>query len=334
MASAAPQDEQEPRHEHAHGHAHTHGDGHDHGDEHGHDHDNDRGHGHSHGHGHDRRRLLLALALTLTICVAEVYGAYRSGSRSLLGDAQHMLSDVLGEVLALVGLSLAARPATDRRTFGWQRVELLLALLQGVLLFGTATAVIASAASRLGRPPEIQTGLMLAVAVVGLLANLASAALLHGSANLNVRGAYLHVLMDLLSSVAVLVTGLVMWLARGLYVLDAVAAIGIGLFIYYSAYRLVSDAVEVILLSVPRGLRLDDIRAALAALPGVSEVHDLHVFSVASGRSMLIAHLVVAAPEGGSGDQVLREGARLLRERFGITQATLQLEGRCCQPGP
>lgn len=290
------------------------------------------GHSHRHGGAHgaasgDRRRLLAALGLTLSICVVEVIGGFRSGSRSLLGDAQHMLSDVLGEVLALVGLAFAARPADARRTFGYQRVEILMALLQGAVLFSMATGVIWSAAHRLSRPPEIQTGLMLVVAAVGLLANVLSAFLLHGSKNLNVRGAYLHVMMDLLSSVAVLLTGAVMWFARGLYVLDSLTAIGIGLFIYYSAYRLARDAVDVLLLAVPRDLCLADVTDALRALPGVREVHDLHLFALASERSVLTAHLIVDAEAGTAQRDALVQASRaLLQERFGITHATLQIE--------
>lgn len=288
-----------------------------------------------HGHGaRDRRRLLLALALTLTICVVEVIGGYYSGSRSLLGDAQHMLSDVLGEVLALIGLAWAVRPADTRRTFGYQRVEILMALLQGAVLFTMATGVIWSAAHRLLQPPEIRTGLMLGVALVGLLANLASASLLHGSHNLNVRGAYLHVLMDLLSSVAVLLTGAVMWLSRGLYALDAITAIGIGLFIYYSAYRLAVDAVDVLLLAVPRGLDLSEVSTALRALTGVVDVHDLHLFALASERAVLTAHLVVPADAGApEREALLRRGQALLAERFGIAHATLQIEADRCQYG-
>lgn len=328
------------RHEHApgagpcQGHEHEPGHDHDHGHEHDHGHDHGHGHKHGHGHGHgrrdDRRRLALALGLTSTLCVAEVIGGRLSGSLALLSDAGHMFSDVLGEVLALGALVLAGRPANERKTFGYHRIEILAALLQGAILFALASLLIWEAAHRLATPQPVQTGLMLGVAALGLLANALCAALLHGGHSLNVRGAYLHVLLDGLSSVAVLLTGVAMWLRGGLWILDPLISVGIGIFIYYSAYRLAREAVDVLLLSVPADLHLPAIERGLRGVPGITDIHDLHIFTITSGLPALSAHLVVDRALQPSNDALLDQVKRLLSQQFAITHSTLQVESGLC----
>ncbi len=320
-------------HDHRHGH-HEHGPGH-----HNHGPGSDqgaKGPGHDHAREHlasrnsDRRRLWLALVITLIICVAEVVGGYLSHSLALLSDAGHMVSDVLGEVLALVAISWSERPANERKTFGYHRIEILMALLQGALLFTMASGVIWSAAHRLSSPPEVQTGTMLIVATIGLLANILCAWLLHGGESMNVKGAYLHVVLDGLSSVAVLAVGVVMAFRHGLTILDPLLSIGIGFFVYYSAYRLARDAVEVLLESVPISLDLDQISAGLLSVPGITHIHDLHVWSIASGMHALSAHLVVEHDNTSGNDALLNQVKDVLARNYRITHSTLQIESDPC----
>jgi cobalt-zinc-cadmium efflux system protein len=312
------------------GHAHSHeGPEAGHADAHpveDHSHGDKHSHGHRHGRSRksDRRRLILAAGITLFICAVEVVGGVLSGSLALLSDAGHMVSDALGEFLALFALYLADRPADPRRTFGHHRVEILMALLQGAILFALAGLVIWNAAGRLHTPPEIHTRLMLIVAAVGLLANVVCAVLLHGGHSLNIRGAYLHVIMDALSSVAVLIVGGVMAFHPGLGVLDPLLSIGIGLFIIYSAYRLSSEAVDVLLEAAPPHLPIAQVREALLSIPGVRHIHDLHLWTITSGMHALSAHLLIDVH--GTHGQVLAAAREVLAERFDITHSTLQIE--------
>lgn len=322
------------------GHAHSHeGPEAGHADAHS-DHSNhDHAHGHDHGHRHgrgrrsDRRRLILATAITLSICAVEVVGGLLSGSLALLSDAGHMVSDALGEFLALFALYMADRPAAPRRTFGHHRVEILMALLQGAILFALAGLVIWNAAGRLHAPPEIHTRLMLIVAAIGLLANIACALLLHGGHSLNIRGAYLHVLMDALSSVAVLIVGAIMTFSPGLGILDPLLSIGIGLFIVYSAYRLSSEAVDVLLEAAPPHLPIAQVREALLLIPGVRRIHDLHLWTITSGMHALSAHLLIdGQDEAQRHGQVLAAARQMLAARFDITHTTLQIETQEAPP--
>jgi cobalt-zinc-cadmium efflux system protein len=313
---------------------------------HHHHHAGPDGHGHAHGHGADgvaagtehhhehrlrrlgeRKRLLFALALTGVVFLVEVVGGFWSGSLALLSDAGHMLSDVAAQVLSLVALALSSRPSDARRTYGYYRIEILAALANGVALVVLSGWILWSAVARLhAGAPEVKTGVMLVVAAFGLVANVAGASLLHGAESLNVRGAYLHVLQDLLSSVVVVIGGVVMALVPGLYGLDPVLSIAIGLFVLLGAGRLVRDAVDVLLEAVPSHI---DVRAVCEALRGetpVLEVHDLHLWSLTSGVLALSAHVVVA-PDAlpRSSDLIARMNDRLLRD-FRIRHTTIQVE--------
>ncbi len=300
-------------------HAHAH---HDHGHSH-------EGHDHSAGppqRGHERRRLALTIGTTALILVAEVVGGILSHSLALLSDAGHMFSDVVAQCLTLGAMILAARPADARRTYGWHRLEILAALLNGMTLVALSAGILWSGWLRLRSPVEVQTGLMMVVAGVGLLANLIGAWLLHGAQSLNVRSAYLHLLLDLLSSVAVLLAGAAMFFARGWYWLDPLLSMLIGVFILYSAYRLMREAVDVLLETVPRGIDLGSLSRAVAAVETVVAVHDLHVWTITSGLHALSAHLTVAA--GAKQDEVISRVNELLRRDFAIAHTTLQLESQ------
>jgi cation diffusion facilitator family transporter len=291
------------------------------------------GHGHSHAPttagGAHRRRLVVVLGLTLAVLVAEVVGAVLSGSLALLADAGHMATDAAGLALALAAVSLAQRPARGRRTFGWQRVEILAAVANGMLLLAVAAYVLIEAIRRIGQPPEIGAGLMLVVASVGLVVNLGSLLVLHGGkdASLNMLGAYLEVLADALGSVAVIVAAVVI-ATTGWTPADIVASAVIGCLVVPRAWHLLREALDVLLEAAPRGVDLQDVRAHILGVDGVLDVHDLHAWTITSGLPVLSAHVVVAneALAAGHGGRVLDALCSCLGEHFDLEHCTFQLE--------
>ncbi|MGN8244719.1 cation diffusion facilitator family transporter [Cellulomonas soli] len=290
-------------------------------------------HGHTHGHttaaqAH-RGRLVAVLALTVAVLLAEVVGGLLSGSFALLADAGHMLTDALGVGLALAATALAARPATARRTFGWQRAEILAALVNGLVVAGVGLAVLVGGVRRLLDPAEVEAGLMLTVALVGLVANGIGLALLHrGQAqSLNVRGAYLEVLGDLLGSVAVVAAAVVV-MTTGYLRADAIASVIIGLMVLPRAAQLLREVVAVLLEATPRGVDLDAVRSHICGVPGVLGVHDLHAWTITSGVPVLSAHVEVpdALLEHGEAGRVLGDLRRCLAGHFDVDHCTFQLE--------
>jgi cation diffusion facilitator family transporter len=280
------------------------------------------------GAGH-RRRLAVVLGLTVAVLVAEVVGAVLSGSLALLADAGHMATDAAGIALALGAVTLAQRPARGRRTFGWQRVEILAAVANGLLLLGVSGYVLVEAVLRLGRPAEIGSGLMMAVAGAGLVVNLVALALLRRGRgeSLNVRGAYLEVLGDALGSVAVLVAGAVIALT-GWAPADTLASLLIGVLVLPRAWHLLREALDVLLEAAPRGVDLDDVRSHILGVDGVLGVHDLHAWTITSGLPVLSAHVVVSdeALEAGHGGRVLDALCACLGDHFDVDHCTFQLE--------
>jgi cobalt-zinc-cadmium efflux system protein len=276
-----------------------------------------------------RSRLGLVLAITGAVFVAEVIGGLLSGSLALLADAGHMLTDATGLVLALVGATLATRAASARRTYGMQRAEVLAALSNALLLVGVAVWVAIQAVDRLRQPTEVDTGLMLTVAVVGTLANAAGLVLLHrGQAeSLNVRGAYLEVLSDLLGSVAVIIAA-VLIMVTGWTRFDALASLLIFGLILPRAWALLREVVDVLLEATPRGVDLDQIRQHIKEVPGVVDVHDLHVWAITSGVPVISAHVVIddACISQGRSGQVLDRLSDCLGGHFDVEHCTFQLE--------
>ena len=260
---------------------------------------------------------------------AEVVGAVVSGSLALLADAGHMATDAAGIALALAAVTLAQRPARGRRTFGWQRVEILAAVANGLLLLGVAGYVLVEAVRRIGHPPEIGSGLMLAVAAVGLAVNLVSLGVLHRGRgeSLNIRGAYLEVLADALGSVAVIVAAVVIMLT-GWTPADIVASAVIGVLVLPRAWHLLRDALDVLLEAAPRGVDLDDVRTHILEVDGVIGVHDLHAWTITSGLPVLSAHVVVTeeALAAGHGGRVLDSLCECLGEHFDMAHCTFQIE--------
>ncbi|CAA9251747.1 MAG: Cobalt-zinc-cadmium resistance protein CzcD [uncultured Blastococcus sp.] len=291
--------------------------------------------GHDHAHapvtaaGGQRRQLLFVLVLTLAVMSVEIVGGLVSGSLALLADAGHMATDAAAVALALGAVALAQRPARGRRTFGWQRVEILAAVANGLLLLLVAGYVLAEAVARIGEPPAIESGLMLVVATVGLVVNLVSLAVLHrGRADsLNVRGAYLEVLADAFGSVAVIVAAVVI-LTTGWTPADIVASAVIGVLVVPRAWRLLREALDVLLEAAPKGVDLDDVRAHMLGVDGVVGVHDLHAWTITSGLPVLSAHVVVtdAAMADGHAGRVLDTLCECLGQHFDMEHCTFQLE--------
>jgi cobalt-zinc-cadmium efflux system protein len=272
-----------------------------------------------------RGRLAVVFAITAATLAVEVVGAAVSGSLALLADAGHLLTDAAGIGMALLATWFAARPASPQRTFGYYRVEILAAVVNGVLLFGVAGFVLIEAWRRMSDPPEVASGLMLAVAAVGLAANAVSIWLLrHGQAvSLNLRGAYLEVWGDLLGSVAVLAAAAVI-AVTGYQVADPIASALIGLLILPRTWRLLREAVDVLLEAAPKGVDLAEVRRHLVETPGVTDVHDLHAWTITSGLPVLSVHVVLAP--GADAGKVLDGLGACLVGHFDIEHSTFQLE--------
>jgi cobalt-zinc-cadmium efflux system protein len=284
----------------------------------------------AHGHVHDhrnasRRALLVVLVLTLAFTVVEVVGGLLTSSLALLADAGHMVSDVLALTLALVAVTLARRPSTPRRSFGFQRAEILAAFVNGLALVAVSGWIVWEALQRLDDPPEILGGWMLLVALVGLAVNAVSAAILARSEgdSLNVDAALRHVLADLLGSGGVLVAALVV-VVTGWRTIDPIVSIGIAVLIAVSAWGILRDSTAILMEQTPPGLDASAIAHAIVAVPGVTKVHDLHVWRITSGFDALSAHVLVG--RGEDCHALRRDVERVLAERFGITHTTLQVD--------
>jgi cobalt-zinc-cadmium efflux system protein len=270
-------------------------------------------------------RLKLALAISSIYFFAELIGGFLTNSLALLSDAGHMLSDIAALALSLFAFRIAKRPATVSSTYGYHRAEILAALFNGLTLWLIVGVIFAAAYNRFLDPPAVKSYGMMIVASLGLLVNVVAGAVLYGSHhhNLNLRGAFLHVVSDALGSVGAIAAGLVM-LLTGWYVADPVISILIGLLILHSSWSLVKESLSVLMQAVPKGIRLEDVQQALEGVEGVSKVHDLHVWAVTSDIYTLSAHAVVES--GGDFHQVLNGIEDTLKERFNIEHTTIQLE--------
>jgi len=285
----------------------------------------------SNGRGAQGRRLGGVILLTTVVMVIEVVGGLRSGSLALLSDAGHMLTDLLALVLSLMAVRVAARPASPAKTYGWHRVEILTALVNGAILVAVALALALQSVRRAFAPTPIAGATMAGVAIVGLLANLIGLWLLAGHEHsLNVRSARLHLLADALSSAGVVVASIVI-VATGWWRLDALVALAIAVVIAFGAARLVREAVDVLLEGTPRGVVLEEVRRALLEVQGVAEVHDLHVWSITTGFLALSGHVRPAGGPAQDTDPLLDRIRTTLRERFGIAHTTIQIETDACR---
>lgn len=270
-------------------------------------------------------RLRLVFAITLGVLAVQLVGAALSNSLALLADAAHLFTDAAGIALALGAIWIAGRPATTERTFGFLRFEILAAALNAVLLFGVAAFVLLEAWRRLSEPPAIASGVMLAAALAGLAANGSSLWLLQDAQkrSVNLRGAYLEVLGDLLGSVAVIVAAVVI-ATTGWTVADSVASAIIGVMVLPRAWALLRETVDILLEATPRGVRIDEVRAHILEAEGVEDVHDLHAWTITSGLNVVSAHVVLKG--GANPAAVLDELCACLSGDFDIDHSTLQLE--------
>jgi cobalt-zinc-cadmium efflux system protein len=270
-------------------------------------------------------RLKLALVISCVYFFAELIGGFLTNSLALLSDAGHMLSDIAALALSLFAFRIAKRPATVSSTYGYHRVEILAALLNGLTLWLIVGVIFAAAYNRFLDPPAVESYGMMIVALLGLLVNIVAAGILYGSHhhNLNLRGAFLHIVSDALGSVGAIAASLIM-LFTGWYVADPLISILIGLLILHSSWNLIKESFSVLMQAVPKGIRLEDVQQALEGVEGVSKVHDLHVWAVTSDIFTLSAHAVVE--NGGDFHQVLNGIEATLKERFNIEHTTIQLE--------
>lgn len=271
-----------------------------------------------------RRRLKLAFAITLLVMVVELVGGWLSGSLALLADAGHMLADGAALAVALFASWIAQRPATAQRSFGFMRLEVFAALVNGALLIVIAIGIGIEAWRRLQAPPAVNGGLLLGVAGIGLLANVAAVAILHRGHqhSLNQRGAYLHVLGDLLGSIGALLAGAIV-LTTGWTLADPLISVLIGVLVLVSAWRLVKESTDVLLEATPRHIALADVHERIKSVPGVDSVHDLHLWTVTSGVVAMSGHLVVKNPT--DNQPVLQEVQGRMRA-LGIAHVTVQME--------
>lgn len=308
-------------HHQDHGHKYGHSSGHDH-----------RGHshgplGHSHGGPSNAKGLTIALIITGSIMLLEFFGGLVTGSLALLSDSGHMLSDAAALVLSLVAVRFAARPASPRNTYGFYRFEILAALFNGISLFVIAGFIIWEAAQRVMAPPEVASGSMMLIALIGLLANLLSAwSLMRKSdidGNINVRSAYLHVIGDALGSVGAIIAGLLMWLFDW-YIADPIVSVLVALLILKGAWNIIQTTVHVLMEGAPADIDQQEVSMALQRIEGVKDVHDLHIWSITSGKNSLSCHLLIE--DQAQEQKILQEALTLLEERFNLPHATIQVE--------
>ena len=293
-----------------HGHDHSHG-GHDH-------------HGHSHASA-PKRALLIVLVLTGGFMIAEVIGGLLTGSLALLADAGHMLSDTASLAVALFAAWLAGRPASPSRSFGLRRAEILAALFNGLTLVAISVWIFVEAYRRLSEPPEVLGGIMLAVAVLGLLVNVTGAVILSRSSgeSLNVEGALRHVIADVLGSIGAIIAAVVIILTGWRYADPLVSAL-IGLLVLASSWSILRDSVTILLEATPRGIDAEEVGRRMVAVEGVREVHDLHIWTITSGFPALAAHVLV--DRDANCHDKRREIEDILQHDYDIEHTTLQVD--------
>lgn len=281
-------------------------------------------HAHSAAHA-SRNRLLIVFVVTLAVLIIEVIGGLASNSLALLADAGHMLTDVIGIGLALGAIWIAGRAPDRARSFGYLRLEILAAVVNAVLLFGVSAFILYEAWQRFSDPGEVTSGLMLAVALLGLAANAISLYLLREAqaSSLNMRGAYLEVMGDFAGSAAVIVAAIVI-AVTGWTQADALASAAIGLLILPRTYGLLREAVDVLLEATPKGVDMDLVRSHILEAPGVQDVHDLHAWTITSGLNVVSAHVVL--DPGADPPAVLDHLCTCLAGIFDIDHSTFQLE--------
>lgn len=269
-------------------------------------------------------RMKFVLLITFIIFIAELVGAYLSNSLVLLADAGHMFADVGGIALALFAIFVASRPATDKRTFGYQRVEILAAAFNAIALLGLSCFIIFQAIIRLIEPPQVESGIMIVFGVIALICNAYSAFLLRDGQkeSLNVRGAFLEVVSDMLGAAAVILAAVII-LMTGWLEADAVASLFIGVLIVPRTIRLLKESIDVLLEATPKNINLSDVRKHILEIPGVVDAHDLHAWLITSGVPVLSVHVAVKNPQE---RDILHKLQECLKDHFDVEHSTFQIE--------
>lgn len=308
-------------------HNHSHADDHDHGHEHAHDLRQQSTGG--------KRDLLIALSITLLMMIAEVIGGLLSNSLALLSDAGHMLTDNLALLLSFFAMKFATMPATEKRTFGFYRLEILAALINGIILVVISLYIIYQAYLRMINPQRVEGMLMLIVAVIGLVANIIGAVVLmkHSHSNLNIRGAYLHIVGDAFSSVGVVIGGVII-LYTGWYLIDPILSILISFVIIYGAWALVKESVSILLESVPSHIDIETVATEIGKVRGVREAYHIHVWTITSGVHAMSAHVLIDDQLVSRSRDLIEDIRTLLAEKFKILHSTIQLECERCDMNP
>lgn len=306
-------------------------DHHEHAARQGREQNRERGVDHGHDHGirnANERNLWIVLALTASFMVAEIVGGLLTKSLALISDAAHMFTDAAALAIALAAIKIGKRAADHKRTFGYYRFEILAAAFNAAVLFVVAMYILYEAYQRLRHPPEIQSIGMLVIALIGLAVNVIGMRILQqgSESSLNVKGAYLEVWSDMLGSLGVIIAALVIYATQWTWV-DAIVAAGIGLWVLPRTWKLLKESLNILLEGVPLDIELDKIEQALLAIPGVREIHDLHVWALTSGKNSLTVHVVL---DGGDEQTILSASTEMLASRFSIHHVTVQVEAAAC----
>lgn len=298
------------------GHDHSHG-----GQNHGHG-----GHDHSGGRNTNKKMLIIALVLTTGFMFAEIFGGILSNSLALLSDAGHMFSDAFSMALSLIAILLSAKPPSLKRTYGFFRFEILAAFINGITLAVIAVYIYYEAYQRIISPPEVQSNIMLVIAILGLLVNIAAMWILtrgDTSGNLNMRSAFLHVIGDMLGSVGAIAAGLLI-MFFGWYIADPIISVIIATLILLSGWRVTKESVHILTEGSPRHIDLKELEEELVKIDGVISVHDLHVWTITSRMEALSCHIVIDPPA--NHQEILLAAQKMIRDIYGINHTTLQLE--------
>jgi cobalt-zinc-cadmium efflux system protein len=286
----------------------------------------------NHAHQTLQHRFVLSLGISAIIFVAELAGGFWTGSLALLSDSAHVFLDFFALAFSYIALRVSTLPADDRHTFGWHRLEVFAGLANGLTLFAVTVTILYEAWQRIKSPVVVHSGEMLVIAVIGLVANLITAQLLkeHHQHDLNVHSAFLHVVGDALSSVGVIIGGIVM-LITGWGIIDPIISVMICVFLFMGSWRVVRSSLHILFEGTPEGISLSEVARTISEIHGVREVHDLHIWSICSGYPALSVH--VCAEFDGTTTERLSAIKKMLQERFGIEHTTIQIDSVNCGQG-
>ncbi|MED3552500.1 cation diffusion facilitator family transporter [Cytobacillus praedii] len=292
----------------------------------GHHHGHSHGHNHSHGHTGNKKALFLSFLLIASFMIVEVVGGLLTNSLALLSDAGHMLSDAAALGLSLFAIKLGERKASSSKTYGYKRFEIIAAALNGLTLIVISVYIFYEAFQRFWNPPEVLSGGMLIISTIGLLINIVAAwILMRGDKeeNLNVRSAFLHVIGDMLGSVGAIIAALLM-IFFGWGIADPIASVIVAILILISGWRVMKESFHILMEGTPANLEMDKVKSSLLKIPGVKEVHDMHIWSITSGMPMLSCHMVIEGE--GVHDTILHRAQTILHDDFEIEHSTIQIE--------